>query len=136
MKISKKGDFRKILDPFWGFTLKTVLGFRDSPHFVIALGTKNHEMRGPPVVLCLISDGICRLVVSFYVCQMDGISVHPFPHNVRQYLFSDRSKVSRSLDSAAMIAARMSFPLNPCNPKNVGLENPSRSLRPRCNILV
>ena len=48
-KLAKKGDFRKFLDPFLGFTLKTLPGFHDSSHFVIASGTKNHEMRGPPV---------------------------------------------------------------------------------------
>ena len=50
MKISKKGDFRKVLDPFRDFTLKTVPGFRDSPHFGIPLGTKNHKIWGPPVL--------------------------------------------------------------------------------------
>ena len=48
-KLAKKVDFRKFLDPFWGFTLKTVPGIRDFPHFVIAFGTKNHEIWGPPV---------------------------------------------------------------------------------------
>ena len=42
-------DFRKILDPFWGFTLKTVPGICDISQIVIAFGTKNHETWGPPV---------------------------------------------------------------------------------------
>ena len=60
----------------------------------------------------------------------------PITVPTREYLFSDRSSASRSSDSAAMIAARISFPLNPCRPKNVNLEIPSRSLRPRSSILV
>ena len=42
-------DFRKLLDPFWGFTLKTVLGIHDPRISWLPFGTKNHEMRGPPV---------------------------------------------------------------------------------------
>ena len=43
-------DFRKLLDPFWGFTLKTVLGIHDPRISWLLFGTKNHEMQGPPVV--------------------------------------------------------------------------------------
>ena len=42
-------DFRKLLDPYWGFTLKTVLGIHDPRISWLPFGTKNHEMRGPPV---------------------------------------------------------------------------------------
>ena len=49
-KLAKKGNFEKCLDPFWGFILKTVLGIHD-PHISwLLFGTKNHEMRGPPVL--------------------------------------------------------------------------------------
>ena len=33
LKISKKGDFRKLLDQFWDFTLKRVPEIRD-PHII------------------------------------------------------------------------------------------------------
>ena len=66
-KLGKKGDFRKFLDPFWGFTLKTVPGFRDSPHFVIAFGTKNHEMWGPPVITYLSQGNLIGLDFSALV---------------------------------------------------------------------
>ena len=49
MKKAQKVDFRIILDPFWGFTLKTVLGIYDPRISSLLFGTKNHEMRGPPV---------------------------------------------------------------------------------------
>ena len=42
-------DFRIFLDPIWGFSTKKGFTFRESPNFVIPFGTKNHEMRGPPV---------------------------------------------------------------------------------------
>ena len=42
-------DFRKLLDPFWGFTLKIVLGIHDPRISWLLFGTKNHEMRGPPI---------------------------------------------------------------------------------------
>ena len=54
-KLAKKVDFRNFLDPFWRFILKRVLGFRDFSHFVNAFGTKNHEMRGPPVLVRLLT---------------------------------------------------------------------------------
>ena len=50
-KKAQKVDFRKLLDPFWGFTLKTVLGIHDPRISWLPFGTKNHEMRGPPVLL-------------------------------------------------------------------------------------
>jgi hypothetical protein len=43
-------DFRIFFDPFWGFTLKTVLRIHDPRISWLLFGTKNHEMRGPPVV--------------------------------------------------------------------------------------
>ena len=43
----------------------------------------------------------------------------------KEYLFSDRSSVSNSLDSTMMIAAKMLLPLYPCKPRNFNLDNPS-----------
>ena len=37
------------MDPFWGFTLKTVLGIHDPRISWLPFGTKNHEIWGPPV---------------------------------------------------------------------------------------
>ena len=47
----KKSNFHeeKNFDPFWGFTLKTVLGIHDPRLSWLVFGTKNHEMQGPPV---------------------------------------------------------------------------------------
>ena len=47
---AQKVDFQIFLDPFWGFTLKTVLGIHDPRISWLLFGTKNHEMRGPPVI--------------------------------------------------------------------------------------
>ena len=47
-KKAQKVDFWELLDPYLGFTLKTVPGVHD-PHISwLLFGTKNHEMRGPP----------------------------------------------------------------------------------------
>ena len=46
-------DFWKFLDPIWGFTLKTVRGIHDPRISWLPIGTKNHEMRRPPVLLIL-----------------------------------------------------------------------------------
>ena len=48
--MAQKVDFRIFLDPFWGFILKTVLGIYDPRNSWWLFGTKNHEMRGPPVI--------------------------------------------------------------------------------------
>ena len=48
-KDAQKEDFRNSLDPFWGFILKTVPGIHDPRISGLPFGTKNHEMRGPPV---------------------------------------------------------------------------------------
>ena len=48
-KDAQKGDFWNSLDPFWGFILKTVPGIHDPRISGLPFGTKNHEMRGPPV---------------------------------------------------------------------------------------
>ena len=50
-KDAQKGDFWNSLDPFWGFILKTVPGIHDPRISGLPFGTKNHEMRGPPVML-------------------------------------------------------------------------------------
>ena len=50
-KDAQKGDFWNSLDPFWGFILKTVPGIHDPRISGLPFGTKNHEMRGPPVHL-------------------------------------------------------------------------------------
>ena len=50
-KDAQKGDFWNSLDPFLGFILKTVPGIHDPRISGLPFGTKNHEMRGPPVVL-------------------------------------------------------------------------------------
>jgi hypothetical protein len=42
-----------MLDPFWGFTLQTGLGIYDPCMSWLLFGTKNHELRGPPVPLIL-----------------------------------------------------------------------------------
>ena len=47
---AQKVDFWKFLDPFWGFTLKTVPGIHDPHILLLPFATKNLEMRGPPVV--------------------------------------------------------------------------------------
>ena len=39
-----------IVDPFWGFSLKTVLGIHDPRISSLLFGTKNHKIQGPPVV--------------------------------------------------------------------------------------
>ena len=49
-KLAKKGDYRKFLDPFWHFILKRALGIREFHISWLPFGTKNHEMRGPPVL--------------------------------------------------------------------------------------
>ena len=49
-KKAQKVDFQIFLDPFWGFTLKTVLRIHDPRISWLLFGTKNHEMRGPPVI--------------------------------------------------------------------------------------
>ena len=49
MKISKKRGLWKNFGPKLGFSTKKGFKIRDSPNFVIPFGTKNHEMRGPPV---------------------------------------------------------------------------------------
>ena len=36
------------MGPFWVFTLKTVPGIHDPRISLLHIGTKNHEMRGPP----------------------------------------------------------------------------------------
>ena len=55
-KIAKKVDFRIFLAPIWGFSTKKGFTFRESPNFVIPFGTKNHEMRGPPVSVYVEKD--------------------------------------------------------------------------------
>ena len=49
-KDAQKGDFWNSLDPFLGFILKTVPGIHDPCISGLPFGTKNHEMRGPPVM--------------------------------------------------------------------------------------
>ena len=48
-KKAQKVDFRKLLDPFWGFTIITVIGIHDPRISWLPFGTKNHGMQGPPV---------------------------------------------------------------------------------------
>ena len=43
-------DLRNFLDLFWGFILKRVHTIRDPRISWLPFGTKNHEMRGPPVL--------------------------------------------------------------------------------------
>ena len=50
-KEAQKVDFRIFLDPFWGFPLEAVLGIHDPLISWLLFSTKNHEMRGPPVIL-------------------------------------------------------------------------------------
>ena len=50
-KDAQKGDFWNSLDPFWGFILKTVPGIHDPRISGLPFGTKNHEMRGPPIIV-------------------------------------------------------------------------------------
>ena len=50
-KLAKKGDFRKNVDPFWGFILKTVLGIHDPRISWQPFGAKYHEIRGSPVTV-------------------------------------------------------------------------------------
>ena len=50
-KLAKNGDFRKILDPIWDFSTKEGFKIRDPRISWYPLGTKNHEMWGPPVLL-------------------------------------------------------------------------------------
>ena len=50
-KKAQKVDFQIFWNPFWGFTLKTDLGIHDPCISWLLFGTKNHEMRGPPVLL-------------------------------------------------------------------------------------
>ena len=54
-KDAQKGDFWNSLDPFLGFILKTVPGIHDPRISGLPFGTKNHEMRGPPVVGVIFS---------------------------------------------------------------------------------
>ena len=49
-KKAQKVDFRILIDNFWGFTLKMVLGIHDPRISWLLFKTKNHEMRGPPVL--------------------------------------------------------------------------------------
>ena len=48
-KLAKNEDFRKILDPIWDFSTKEGFKIRDPRISWYPFGTKNHEMRGPPV---------------------------------------------------------------------------------------
>ena len=41
-------DFRNLLDPFWGISLKTVLGIHDPRISWFLFGTQNHKIRGSP----------------------------------------------------------------------------------------
>ena len=50
-KLVNKVDFRKVLDPIWGFILKKSFTIRDPRISWLGFGTKNHEMRGPPVYI-------------------------------------------------------------------------------------
>ena len=54
----------------------------------------------------------------------------------REYLFSDKSRASNSVDSATMIAARMSLPLYPWRPMNFSFDSPSCRLCPSLSILI
>ena len=49
-KKAQKVDFQFFLDSFWGFTLKTVLRIHDPRTSWLLFGTKNPEIRKPPVV--------------------------------------------------------------------------------------
>ena len=51
MNKAQKVDTWKLLNPFWDFTLKMVVGIHDLHISWILSGTKNHKMWGPPVVL-------------------------------------------------------------------------------------
>ena len=64
-KKAQKVDFRNYLDPFWGFTLKTVLGVHDPRISWLLFGTKNHEMRGPPVIA--IKQQLLCIILCFYM---------------------------------------------------------------------
>ena len=48
--MAKKVDFRKFLDPIQDLVLKRV------SHFGIPFGTKNHKMRGPPLLSVALLD--------------------------------------------------------------------------------
>ena len=48
-KLAKKRDFRKFLDPIWGFIPKRSPTIREFHISWFPFGTKNHEMREPPV---------------------------------------------------------------------------------------
>ena len=78
-KTAQKVDFRNFLDPFWGFTLKTVLGIHDPRISWLLFGNKNHEIRGPPVVryrkvIIMSRQTVTKLIIlglnlgRFYLC--------------------------------------------------------------------
>ena len=48
-KLAKKVDFRKLYGPNFGFSTKKGFKIRDPQMWWYPFGTKNHEMRGPPV---------------------------------------------------------------------------------------
>ena len=50
-KDAQKRDFRKALNPFWVFLLKTVPRIHDPRISGLPFGTKNQEMRGPPIIV-------------------------------------------------------------------------------------
>ena len=83
-KKAQKGDLRNFLDPFWGFTLKTVLGIHD-PRISLLFGTKNHEMWGPSVFTTL-SITNSKIGKAFALIR---------PHAVKQFSFGPRMCVRK-----------------------------------------
>ena len=79
-KKAQKVDFWKLLDPFWGFILKTVPGLHDPRISWLTFGTKYHEMRGPPVVLLtptaifeIVFQPMKKIAHQFYLLFCDSL---------------------------------------------------------------
>ena len=60
----------------------------------------------------------------------------PMTVPTREYLFSDKSRASNSVDSATMIAARMLLPLYPCRPRNFSFDRPFCRSCPSLSFLI
>ena len=60
-KMFKKRDFWKTFDPFFFFLLNTVPRTHDPRISGLSFGTKNHKMRGPPIIVFHVTKLINRI---------------------------------------------------------------------------
>ena len=70
-KKAEKVDFWKLLDPLWGFKLKTVPRIHDPRISLLPFGTKNHEMWGPPVSF-IENPSIAVLIYDWWIYKVQA----------------------------------------------------------------